>query len=100
MRAGPRAFRKDGNHAALAGELRQCGLTVLDAAGYGMPFDLLVRRAGWPDGRWTAVEVKVSRRSTLTATEAVMLCDGGIVVAVTTEDVLDAIGMHERGGDA
>ena len=69
-------------------ELRQCGMTVLDCAAYGMPFDLLVRRTGWQDGRWTAVEVKTHRRASLTPTEGALLCEGGIVLATTTEEVL------------
>ena len=81
--------RTDKNHKQIKRELEQCGFTVYDFSkcGWGIP-DLLVVLRGV--GRW--VEVK-SKTGKLRPLEIVFMdiCPGPpVIVARTTEDVLDA----------
>jgi len=58
VRAGPSRLKKDACHKDRVKALREAGYFVLDAASYGMPCDVLVRRPTWDQGIWKMMEFK------------------------------------------
>ena len=85
-----RSARTDLNHAAIVGELRQLGCSVVSLAsmGHGVP-DLLVAIPG----RSLLVEIKSSRKEKLTPDEKIFHDTylGPLIVAISSEEIIDEL---------